>query len=444
MDKEKRRLIATGGAVVAGVVAALLGWLFFFGSASQEAPQAQSVFPEVGERSIAAFERQQEREGEGGFITSSAAPERQIALLQLWDKPVSALGFWEGSARGWRARFVERESGDIYETDSARLVARIYNTATPASQRGWFSSRGDALALQFLPDGAGTLATFEGPLRELPEQDPDTGSLVEFASAPLPRGVVSFAYDPSGSGRFAYLERLEAGGVRLVVRARGEAGREVWRSEVRGWHIVWTGPREILVVANTQPDEEGVAILIDPQTGAQRLAVSDNTLDALINPAGSKLVFSARRGRVMRLFVHDLSSHETIDTGLSTIAQKCVWGGEEGNTLFCAVPRSGVEPDNIIFWYQGGGYFDDQLVMIDGVRGEWRLLLDPREEYQAPLDVVSVATSAQGDALLLLDKRTLTPWVVRLDVLLKGDVNEPSGEAAQNIPSAQQPQEAQE
>ncbi|GIW68721.1 MAG: hypothetical protein KatS3mg100_215 [Candidatus Parcubacteria bacterium] len=295
-----------------------------------------------------------------------------------------------------------------------------------------------------MPDGAGTLATFEGPLRELPEQDPDTGSLVEFASAPLPRGVVSFAYDPSGSGRFAYLERLEAGGVRLVVRARGEAGREVWRSEVRGWHIVWTGPREILVVANTQPDEEGVAILIDPQTGAQRLAVSDNTLDALINPAGSKLVFSARRGRVMRLFVHDLSSHETIDTGLSTIAQKCVWGGEEGNTLFCAVPRSGVEPDNIIFWYQGGGYFDDQLVMIDGVRGEWRLLLDPREEYQAPLDVVSVATSAQGDALLLLDKRTLTPWVVRLDVLLKGDVNEPSGEAAQNIPSAQQPQEAQE
>ena len=415
MDKERRRLIAGVGAIVAGLIVAVLGWFLLSLTNRQAAPQERAeLFPEAPTRSIASFQRRSGG-GEGGSLFFPAeGPKEPLALLQLWDRPVAALGvrLEEEGTREPKVRFVERESGDIYEAALTRIVQRIFNTATPASQRGWFSADASALALQFLPDDAGTITTFEGPLEVLPEPDADTGSTVAFRSAPLPRNIHSFAYDPADPSRFAYLETLPGKGVRLVVQQRGKRGRELWRSRVRAWHLSWTAPEAILLVTNAQPGEEGVALSVNPDTGAVQLLRAGNTLNALLDPSGTILASSINVGGRMRLFLTNLKTGSSIDTGLSTITDKCAWSGQ---VLLCGVPRAGVRPANIIFWYQGGGYFDDTLVGINP-DGSIRFSLDPKE-YQAALDVFQLPRLQPSSIFTFIDKHTLTPWLVNRALL---------------------------
>jgi len=78
------------------------------------------------------------------------------------------------------------------------------------------------------------------------------------------------------------------------------------------------------------------------------------------------------------------SQHKTnavVETTLSTIAEKCVWGTTSKTTLYCAIPnsiRAGSYPDN---WYQEVIGFSDSLYKIDVVKGTVTKLVNFTETY---------------------------------------------------------------
>jgi len=80
-------------------------------------------------------------------------------LRQLHDKPVSGIGVFGDSATS-TIRFVERETGHVFEIGEEEAVSRrITNTTIPRIQEALFATK-DSVLIRYLADDSETLQTF--------------------------------------------------------------------------------------------------------------------------------------------------------------------------------------------------------------------------------------------------------------------------------------------
>ena len=135
------------------------------------------------------------------------------------------------------------------------------------------------------------------------------------------------------------------------------------------------------------------------------------------NRNGDMVLYSVTdsRGKNLSTFVFDTTKNKNTNIQIKTLAEKCVWGIENAQFVFCAVPEvigSGTLPDS---WYQGKEKFNDQFWMIDIIENSGTLLFEnERRSLSEGIDAQDISLGYDEDALYFINKRDSSLWSLSL------------------------------
>ena len=412
-----RRRILNWTLLLAAV--ALFGWLvwlllsFFFGGKDLSKPSAwvpSTFFPASGPGI----------QPPDSGTTTPETPNRRVVpkLRQLSNVPTSgAVSFEKVQAGiGLRVtatvfRWIERATGHIYETRGDDTTkTRISNTTVPGIQEAFFSDDGQSVVARYLRDDNQTIETLVGKI-EATTGTSDNGyvynenKLVTRFLGPN----IAAAGDSPESGFFYTLTAQGSGSAVSLSRYATATSVTIFESPLSQWVVSWASTTLTL---RTRADSEhaGYLFAVDTRTGtSEKILDARVGLTSLVNPAGTRMLFSETSEGNLLLWVKDLENGEERLLELKTLPEKCAWSPTEESVVYCGAPDFYVRGQYPTNWYQGRFAFDDNLWRIETSQERYTLLLDTRVDEET-FDVWKPLVSPNGNFFLFFNKRDLTLW----------------------------------
>lgn len=336
----------------------------------------------------------------GGQSTDTDTTEVQegdVPTLRLVsEQPVSGATF---TARG-HIRYVERETGHVYETspDSLERV-RISNTTIPGIQETVFVSD-TRLILRYL-DGD-TIASFSGFLAS---STPDQALVGGF----LPES----SYVERGSNESILLGVKTNSGFRLdSANPDGSSPRTLFSSPVSAWIPKVSGKSIFLTTA---PSALAAGYMYELSAGGlTRVFGGYQGLMTLPDERGRYVAFSASGSDRSRFGAYDRETGETIPLPAATLVPKCAWFSDEPARLLCGVPESvnqSVLPDA---WLMGEVLFEDRIWILYPESRAAEIVADPMTLAGVSIDVKNPVLSPDGKFVVFMNKGDGTLWSLTL------------------------------
>lgn len=387
------------GVVLLLVIGAILFFFFWYDKEPKGEPGG-GTFPSTDDTETPPEE-------EGGPV---ALPDTKAPRLRLLSKEPTA-----GSVIGKRggslvARFVEVATGNIFEADLAEgEPERLTNTTIPKVYEALWKNSGTGVILRYLKDGE-SVESFSGTIK-----GEASGGERELAGSFLPKDIVSLSLSPDGKEVF-YLRRESDQSVGTISDLAGANRREVWRSPLREWSVLWFKSDRVALLSRPSGLAPGMLLYLNPSTGAtERVLSGESGFSALPSPTGAFVAFSEwGEDTGVRFSLFEKTSRDTRTLSTRTFPEKCAWN-KKGAVLYCAVPKSlpvGVYPDA---WYQGLVGFSDDIWVTDVIRGTTHILANLQVEGGVDLDVMNLSISEDESYLVFADNNTQTLWSLRVE-----------------------------
>ena len=181
-------------------------------------------------------------------------------------------------------------------------------------------------------------------------------------------------------------------------------------NNIPSFEISW--PKANTLALKTKSSYEIASFLYSIPTagGILNKVFGGRGIDATWNHAGTQLVLSRVNtdGRPLALTLLDISTGEQTALPFTTLAEKCVFGKENPNMLYCGAPKSipaGHFPDE---WWQGKTAFQDTVTAYD--------LREKRQvaSVNTLSDVTNPVIFDDDSYLFFQDKNTDRLWAVKL------------------------------
>lgn len=429
-----RRRIFNWALIVVGVT--LLAWLvwlalsFFFGGKDLSKPSSwvpSTFFPASGP-GIQPVDT---------TSTTTVSNRRVVPKLrQLSNVPTSGSVSFEKVSGGiglrtavTMFRWIERASGHIYETRSDDTTkTRISNTTIPGIQEAFFSDDGQSVVARYLRDDNQTVETLVGKI-EATTGTSDNGYVyneTKLVTRFLEPNILAAGDSPEPGYFYTLTSRNGGSAVTLLPYITGTS-TTIFESPLSQWVVSWASSTLTL---RTKADSEHAGYLFeaDTETGeTEKLIEARVGLTSIVNPAGTKALFSETSGGNILLWVKDFSSGTERLLELKTLPEKCAWSPTEEDVVYCGAPDfyvRGAYPTN---WYQGRFSFDDNIWRIETTQERYVLLVDTRENEDT-FDVWKPQVSPNGKFFTFFNKRDLTLW--SLDVSSEDVAPAPEGSGA--------------
>lgn len=376
--------------------------------ASSETDSSRSLFPFLNNRDQNGT---QGNAGTGsttannGQNTNATSTEKVLPVLRpLWDEPVAGVSFATDLQGKTTIRFIERATGNIYETSpTSTATTRLTNTTIPRIQEVVWPTP-DQLFVRYLRDGGGdVIETFAGHIVMPTATSTSDG---ELRGSFLPTNIAQMT--AAGSGGLFYL--TEGVGARGIVSSfDGSAKEQIFSSPIRDWLAEWVDADTILLTTKASNGVLGHALFLSTTSGSLTPVLVD--LPGLTtNVEGDFILYSIHQGQSAVLTAYNLSDGTKTTLPVSTLAEKCTARGVDSTTILCAVPKSitgTLLPDE---WYQGVFGTNDTIQEIDLTTATARFILEP-STYGTSLDAIDLIVDSTGHYLLFRDKRTGLPWL---------------------------------
>ncbi len=359
-----------------------------------------------------------EENGTQGGTTPSDGTQPAIDLIsQVFPEPVSGATFvtlseiqeeTEGAEDVLAIRVITKATGHIFDIPVDTLEAtRITNTTIPHIHDALFSADGSQLFTRSLNDtdvveGTGiSISTAE-----------EEGEVIGVAQAEFLRtGTLTFDTNPSQDSLFL-LERTQSGSRGIIVPFSGEGPKETFSSPLSEWLIDWAEDDYIYLTTKPSASVPGYSYYTSLSSSTLNPLLSGiNGLTTLVNPDGTKVLFSESLGNTLILKV--FSDGEETALLFDTLPEKCVWD-TAGEGVYCGVPFSLPFIQYPDTWYKGEMFFEDDIWYYDVEESTGFFLVDPNM-YDATIDLINPILSDDGSLLLFTNKRDMTPWILRID-----------------------------
>ena len=346
--------------------------------------------------------------------SSQTLPEQKVGevvlLSQNADGKAASTGavvFLKDKKKGVEAvRYVERGTGNIYETDLATLQSsRLTDVTIPKIIESIWTPDGQGVYLRFLKDGTESISTLFANLAQLT----GTTTSSELPTSALPQDILGIA---TAGPKALFLGRDSAGSFGILNDlADRKKGSTVWRSPLGEWNADWKGT-SIALSTKASASAPGFLFFLNSSADTETIILRDlNALSVVSNPDSSKVLYSDIGSGGLETKILTLKSGKTDLVPAKTLAEKCVWSAKENYTVYCAVPTS-VPSDIPDAWYRGTVSFDDQIMKIDMKTGTTNIILaaDPKNTF----DAENLMLSPNEDYLVFTDKDDLTLWSLKL------------------------------
>lgn len=346
---------------------------------------------------------------DAGPIMVGAGEEVLPQLFRITDKPVASgvialsvsptvVASGTAALRGdVEVRYVDRASGNIYSYKAyERTLTRISNRTVPGIQEVSWLSSGNTALVRFLSTDA-TTNTESVDTYVLPA----TGEGGFFLEKGLTQAL------GVGSSTLFTLKTGSFGSTGTLANSEGEVMKTVFTSTLSSLRVFAVSKGYI---AQTKPSSalDGYAFSIGSTGVFSRIIGPFKGLSVLPNKDGSRVLYSYRNENSSRVALLNRATGDVIALPLSTLAEKCVWSGDE-TSIYCGVPEStkGNLPDD---WYQGSRFFTDRIWKIDLEDRVATLLLDPSKAEGVAIDMVNLSTDSSSDFLFFKNKQDGSLW----------------------------------
>lgn len=319
------------------------------------------------------------------------------------------------------ARFVERSTGNIFETAMESMRKdRISNALLPRVQESFFGNDGKSLVYRYIKSGASSILTF---VRSVPNPDQSKVAVVGATSTNpitgsfLPEDVLGVAVSPDGKNMF-YLTKSgdfdSHTGLGNVYNFQKNTSARVFQSPFSEWLPVFFDGKTAVLQTKASQDVPGYLYALNTATGdLQKIIGGINGLTTLPSPDLQKVLYSESTRGGLSLHLYDRKENTTSDISLITLPEKCVWNAGS-TTLYCAAPDyipSAEYPDS---WYQGSVSFSDAVWKIDAKTRNVETVFLPGSFSAPKMDITNLTLSSSSDFLFFINKNDSTLWGYKL------------------------------
>jgi len=317
--------------------------------------------------------------------------------------------------------YIQKKNGHVLiDSDKENDQLKLLNNTIPQTELGVVREK--FALLQYLDTTKEIIRSFGGSfVDEIVEKtviNDDGEEVIEestetvFRSYILPNNVLFPTLSPDNK-QLAFI--TNDGNISSIVVAdilNLESGLIVYETPFLDIFPYWGNDGSLYISSKADSRSIGFLKKINLNTGGDSTIISGILgLTSLVNYDGN-IIFVSNSSSETALY--NKTTGEIRDTGIYTLADKCVWSKKETEVLYCMgqkVATGGQFPQD---WYQGKVDFSDILWKID-YNTE-----DITEIYTFPgiertFDGIKLKLSPDETRLLFVDKNDSTPWVLRLD-----------------------------
>lgn len=364
-------------------------------------------------------------EGEGGRgeegDTNTDNTSGQVPLVrEISSTPVSGFSNAWGGIDGPLVRYIEQETGNVYEAPlNIDTKIRISNQTIPrVRETVWFPG-GSGFIARYLTEND-EIESFSATIKKATSTEEEgtlTGrflnknifdlELVNRKSATSSKELIRVIYAIKDRGSNIYL-----------ANADGTNSRNIANIEMTEIELFPLSETSIFIQTKPSAMGMGSLFLLNTRTGSLSKIIGPiSALSTLPNEDGSLVLFSANINRIPNLYIHNRDNGESYSLGIRGFADKCAWSLNNKEKVYCAIPNtleSGPRyPDD---WYQGKISFTDSIFEIDANDTDsvkTRKIVDSREA-RFFIDTDIILPSDDDKFILLRDKTTKSLWSIKI------------------------------
>ncbi len=354
-------------------------------------------------------------------------PQTTQKVSRIVSVPVAGARFITNEDGETTVRYVEQKTGDTYEYSLATKTSeRILQQTLLGVHSALWTKSGENVVLRFLKeeDGETIIKTYAVSLEE---NAGSTTSVNKFLPDDLREIVVSEA----GTEQVVYLQKNKGDTFIMSENLDGTGERQqLFASPFGEWLVEWI--KDGLVVLTTKPSHniDGYSYFVNTNNGTMKKILGEiKGLTVLTSPDATKILYAKSEKNVFDLVVYDIETKTETSLELNTFPEKCVWGTENTNLLYCAVSNFSNNNDLPDDWYKGVVSFSDEIWLINTETGKTGIVTPMKEFTGDGIDVTKISLSPEEDRLLFTNKKDRSLWMLKLETIgIEEDNNLPSGE----------------
>ncbi|MEK7531263.1 MAG: hypothetical protein AAB573_05360 [Patescibacteria group bacterium] len=337
--------------------------------------------------------------GNGRDNVQGAAP----TLRRISDVPVAGATFYTVSTTSpAHVRYVERQTGHIYETPVDRLESvRLSLTTVPAVREALFTT-GSTTIMRIVSD-TGAIDNFISTLRTV---TPDQSLIGSF----LPQyDRIAVDYNKT----FVGLTESPLGSTLEMRIASGTDPKSIHASVIRSWIPMVASGKVYLATA---PSSRLSGAVFEVRGNELIKLINEAPgLMAMIGGEGAYIAYSTASGSSLGLVLHDVDADLEYRAPMGTLISKCAFIPKQEPLMLCAIPNTvpnGEYPDD---WLLGRVHTADDLWYVDAINGT--ITEAATFENEGPFDVMSLRVSDDGGYALFINKNDGLLWSTTLNPL---------------------------
>jgi len=349
--------------------------------------------------------------GSDGENNIPLGTQTQIQELTQVTTSAAAGAIFIESKASTSIRFMDRATSHITDLDlGTGKITRISNTTIPKIYGALWFNGGNSAILRYLNEAGNTINTYSANLVTPKTIGTSTTALKELQGRFLAQDIESIALSPAKT-RIFYIITENGVGQGTIANTDGSKRSTIFTSPLTEWIAQWPAEGVITLTTKAAGGHGGYLYFLTTAGKMTRILAGVPGLTTLTDPSGTKIVYSDDSNN-LRVYVPKTGT--TLNTGLSTLAEKCVWSKKQKNIMYCAVPQfipRGTYPD---VWYQGLVSFADGIYKVNTDSNTSQLIANIPAKFNQSFDIVEPMISSDDLHFGFKNKKDGTIWVLRL------------------------------
>lgn len=408
-------LLAVSALVIWGAVSL---WQKARGPGEEEEPLG--VFPTAEEPSPIGGEGVSGLPAETPAGEEEAAGESRRESRRISEGPVAgAVALGSLADLDLRVRFIERQTGHIYDYSILRGEARrLTNQTIPGIQKVHWGPDGERLVLSFLEPETLERRVFASSL----EFESATATVpARLDGSFLPKEIYSLAVAPEG-GRLFTLSRSGADTAGELRDFGGSRLNKAIALPLTEWLAFWPSSNNLAILSKPSALSSGFLYFLNlnkagkatDEGALEKILGGGAGLTVSISPDSQRIIYSQTIAGELKTFLYDRKTGENRTFVLNTLPEKCVWSERFKEIVYCAEPQTLAAASYPDDWYQGIVSFSDTIWAVNLDLGDGQALFIPASEAGEQIDAIELRVSRDDEYLFFINKKDAGLWGLKL------------------------------